>query len=128
MRSTTPVLCLIPRSIAYPTTNGPAIVTNVAPTMPHSTPGSSGRPADTVVVGDVELECVAVDLVADERVASSAVSDREVVPQGTPGGLDEADPEDRDAPGVQRRAVAVDDAAVDRLLDEERCRDRRRLP
>ena len=84
--------------------------------------------ADAVVVGDVELEGVPVEPVADVRVAAGAVLDGEVVPNGAAHGLDCPDGEDRAAPGVERGPVAADDPLVDRLRDEEGRRDRRHLP
>ena len=59
--------------------------------------------ADAVVVGDVELERVPVDLIADVGVATRAVADRKVVTQRTSGSLDEADTENRPAPRVERK-------------------------
>ena len=84
--------------------------------------------ADTVVVGGVEPKRVGKDRVAHARVRSRAVADREDVAHPAGDHLEQADSEQRQQPDDQRVPVARDDPVVDRVLDDQRRRNRARLP
>ena len=83
---------------------------------------------DAVVIGGVEAQRVGEERVAHTGVGVRAVANRVQVAKGAGADLEQPDAEQQEEPEQQRVVIARDDPVVDRVLDDERSRDRSGLP